>query len=155
MLRAIPFGWLLAFVAVPCLLLLAIAFSSSAEGVPPFAWGTLSLDAWATLTEDSFYLSAFLRSLRVAFITAALCLALAFPMALALARAPARWQPALVLAVLLPFWTGFLLRVCLMMLFAVCCLTNVEVYPTLEHSVLCRHINLLPPVPIRMTLQSI
>jgi putrescine transport system permease protein len=110
MLRAIPFGWLLAFVAVPCLLLLVIAFAALAEGVPPFAWGSLSLEALITLTEDGFYLAAFLRSLRVAFITAALCLALAFPMALALARAPARWQPVLVLAVLLPFWTGFLLR---------------------------------------------
>jgi putrescine transport system permease protein len=110
MLRALPFGWLLAFVAVPCLLLLAIAFAAPAEGVPPFVWGTLSLEAWATLTEDGFYLLAFLRSLRVAFTTATLCLVLACPMALALARAPARWQPALVMAVLLPFWTGFLLR---------------------------------------------
>ena len=110
MLRAIPFGWLLAFVALPCLLILVVAFAAPAEGVPPFAWGSWSLEAWATLTEDSFYLDAFLRSLRVAFTTAALCLVLAFPMALALARAPARWQPALVLAVLLPFWTGFLLR---------------------------------------------
>ena len=116
MLRLVPFAWLLAFVALPCALLLAIALAAPAEGVPPFTWpfGAAgwqgSLEAWATLVADDFYLAAFLRSLRVAGTTAALCLALAFPMALALARAPARWQPVLLLAVLLPFWTGFLLR---------------------------------------------
>jgi putrescine transport system permease protein len=111
MVRLIPFAWLLLFVAAPCLLVAGIAFAPAAEGVPPFVWPGFSLEAWRTLTADDFYLRAFLRSLRVAFLTAALCLALAYPMALALARAPARWQALLLGAVLLPFWTGFLLRV--------------------------------------------
>jgi putrescine transport system permease protein len=110
MLRALPFAWLLLFVAAPAALLLGIACTESTDGVPPFAW-RFSLEAWATLTADGFYLAALLRSLWVAFTTAALCLLLAFPMALALARAPVRWQAPLLGAVLLPFWTGFLLRV--------------------------------------------
>ncbi len=115
-LRLVPFSWLLVFVAVPCAMLLAIACAEVAEGTPPFTWplGAAgwrgSLGAWETLTADDFYLAALLRSLWVAGLTGGLCLLLAFPMALALARAPARWQPALVMAVLLPFWTGFLLR---------------------------------------------
>jgi putrescine transport system permease protein len=117
MLRLIPFAWLLAFVAAPCLLLLAIAFAAGGEGVPPFTWPfgpegwRGSFEAWATLTADDYYLAAFLRSLRVAFLTAGFCLLLGYPMALAIARAPARRQPLLLGAVLLPFWTGFLLRV--------------------------------------------
>jgi putrescine transport system permease protein len=117
MLRLLPYAWLLAFVAAPCLLLLAIAFAAGAESVPPFTWPfgpegwRGSFEALATLTADDYYLAAFLRSLRVAFGTAALCLLLAYPMALAIARAPARRQPLLLMAVLLPFWIGFLLRV--------------------------------------------
>ncbi len=114
--RALTFGWLLGFVAAPCALVLVIAFAPSDAGVPPFLWPLGpqgwrgSLEAVATLTADDFYLRALLRSLWVAAQTAALGLALAYPMALAIARAPARAQPALLMAVLLPFWAGFLLR---------------------------------------------
>ncbi|WP_135468709.1 ABC transporter permease [Crenalkalicoccus roseus] len=121
LLLAPPFLWLLAFVAAPVAILLAIALAEPAMGVPPFtpplAWdgegprwrGTLL--SFAILAEDRFYLDAFLRSLRVAFLSALLCLLLAYPMALGILRArPSRRLPLLLL-VLLPFWTGFLLRI--------------------------------------------
>jgi putrescine transport system permease protein len=115
-----PFAWLLLFVAAPAAILLGIALAEPDAGVPPFvpplAWEG-GWPAWrgsgaslGTLTEDGWYAGAFLRSLRVAGLTGALCLVLAYPMALGIARArPSRRLPLLLL-VLLPFWTGFLPR---------------------------------------------
>lgn len=114
-------AWLLGFVAAPAAILLGIALAEADAGLPPFRaplafgrdgpeWQGTAAN-FLTVATDPYYLDAFLRSLRVAFATAALCLLLAYPMALAIARAaPARRVPLLLL-VLLPFWTGFLLRV--------------------------------------------
>jgi putrescine transport system permease protein len=108
-----PFLWLLALVAAPLLILGAIAVSSAAEGVPPLAlpaaWRGM-LDNAATLLGDPLYAEALLRALLVAAATGGLCLLLAYPMALAIARARPARRPVLLLLVLLPFWTGFLLR---------------------------------------------
>ncbi|NOG72511.1 ABC transporter permease [Roseicella sp. DB1501] len=112
-----PLLWLLLLVAAPVAILAGIALSESAAGVPPFrppftfdaGWqGTL--EPLRSLVADQYYLDAFLRSLLVAFATAACCLALAYPMALGIAASPARWQMPLASLVLLPFWTGFLPR---------------------------------------------
>ena len=56
-------------------------------------------------------LSSYLKSLQVAAISTAILLLIAYPVAYALARAPRRWQGLLVLLVVLPFWTSFLIRV--------------------------------------------
>lgn len=121
LLLAPPWLWLLLFVAAPVLILLAIGLAEPAEGVlpfvPPIGWEA-GHPVWqgsgasiVTLTEDDWYALAFLRSLRVAGMSAGLCLLLAYPMALGIARArPSRRLPLLLL-VLLPFWTGFLPRV--------------------------------------------
>ncbi|MBC7800597.1 MAG: ABC transporter permease [Gemmatimonadaceae bacterium] len=105
--------WLGLFVAAPVLMVAALSFSTSVPGVPPF---TPLLEApdpanYALLTEDAFYLDAALRSLAVAGVSSVLCLLLGYPMALAIARAPDRWRSLLLLGVMLPFWTGFLLRI--------------------------------------------
>ncbi|GGG22372.1 polyamine transporter PotH [Caldovatus sediminis] len=111
-------AWLALFVAAPALVLLGIALGEYDTGVPPFrpplgpggAWqGTLA--NFAAVATDPFYRDGFLRSLLVAFATAALCLLVGYPMALAMARAPEARRTPLLLAVLLPFWTGFLIRV--------------------------------------------
>jgi putrescine transport system permease protein len=120
LLIAPPLLWLLAFVAAPVLILLGIALAERAGGIPPFlppiawqggapAWQG-SLGNLAVLLEDPFYLAAVLRALGVAAATGALCLLLAYPLALGIARAPRRRQAGLLVLVLLPFWTGFLLR---------------------------------------------
>ncbi|MBO1074870.1 ABC transporter permease [Roseomonas marmotae] len=114
----VPALWLLGFVAAPLVLVLVLAISQSGSGVPPFVlpytaaggWQP-NWDAFGLLLEDDYYLSAFLRSLRVAGVTAALCLLLGFPMALGIARAARRWRMPLLMAVLLPFWTGFMPRI--------------------------------------------
>ena len=113
--------WLLCFVAAPAAILLAIALAEGDGGVPPFLTPVVIADGlplWrgtfanlALILTDGFYLQAFLRALRVAGVTAVLCLLLAYPMALGIARAaPGRRAPLLVL-LLLPFWIGFLIRI--------------------------------------------
>ena len=60
---------------------------------------------------DPLYRDALLRSFRVAGVSTLICLAMGFPVALAIARAAPRWQNVALLAIMLPFWTGFLMRI--------------------------------------------
>jgi putrescine transport system permease protein len=102
--------WLLVFVAAPAVILAALALAAPAAGIPPFTlgWNTASL---ATVVADPYYRTAFLASLRVAGLSAVLCLLLGYPMALAIARSPRRRRSLLLVLVIMPFWTGFLLRI--------------------------------------------
>jgi putrescine transport system permease protein len=121
LLIGLPALWLGLFFAAPFLIIGKIAFSEIADGIPPYApllrWHAdgptlaLNLGNLRTLFEDPYYLEAYLRSLRVAGLSALLCLAIGYPMALAIARAPERHRNALLVLVMLPFWTSFLLRV--------------------------------------------
>lgn len=110
LLLAPAWAWLLLFVAAPAGILVAIALAEADPGLPPFrlAW---SAAGFALLLEDSYYLDALLTALRVAGMTAALCLLLAYPMAMGIARAAPGRRVLLLAALMLPFWTGFLLRV--------------------------------------------
>ncbi|MBC9206010.1 ABC transporter permease subunit [Roseomonas aerophila] len=116
----VPALWLAGFVALPLLVVLLLSIAQPGPGVPPFllpfAWdGGLVLrpnwEPFGLLVADDYYVSAFLQSLWVAGGTAGLCLLLGFPMALGIARAKPHWRAPLLMAVLLPFWTGFLPRV--------------------------------------------
>ena len=71
----------------------------------------LSLDNYATLVSDGLYASSYLKSLEVAAISTAILLALGYPVAYGMARMARRWQGLLVVLVVLPFWTSFLIRV--------------------------------------------
>ncbi|MDW8443548.1 MAG: ABC transporter permease subunit [Acetobacteraceae bacterium] len=119
---ALPFLWLGLFFLAPFLIVAKIALSEGALGIPPYApvlrWTdqgvltiVLNLGNLATLVSDPFYLEAYLRSLRVAAISGMLCLLIGYPMAYAIARAPERRRNLLLMLVVLPFWTSFLLRV--------------------------------------------
>jgi putrescine transport system permease protein len=119
---ALPAAWMLLFFVAPFAIVLSIGFAEPAEGIPPYAPllrpadGALpalhlNLDNFRLLFQDPFYIEAVLRSLRVAAISATLCLLIGYPMALATARAPEAWRNTLLLLVILPFWTSFLLRV--------------------------------------------
>ncbi|CAH2601450.1 putrescine ABC transporter membrane subunit PotH [Rhodovastum atsumiense] len=103
-------GWLLAFVAMPGLMLAVIALAQSSDGIPPFVPG-VNGGNFATLLTDPYYRDAFLASLRVSALSAGLCLLIGYPMALAIARSAPKRRPLLLLLVMLPFWTGFLLRI--------------------------------------------
>jgi len=106
-------AWLLLFVAAPVVIVLALSFSTSIAGVPPYTPLLQDPDGtnYDTLVADFYYGSAALQSFGLALTTTILCLMMGYPMALAIARAPERWRSLLLLLVMLPFWTGFLLRV--------------------------------------------
>ena len=104
----LPSAWLLLFVAAPAAMLAVIALAVPREGVPPY---TLALDLTATAgLLDPFYLHALAGSLAMAVAAALGCLAIGYPMALALARTDPARRATLRILVMLPFWSGMLLR---------------------------------------------
>jgi putrescine transport system permease protein len=72
---------------------------------------TIKFGNYISLTQDSLYFNAYLSSIKIAGITALICLVIAYPFAYFMARSPADRRPALLMLVMLPFWTSFLLRV--------------------------------------------
>jgi putrescine transport system permease protein len=115
-----PFLWLLVFVLLPALVVLAISFAEPRIGAPPFmpplSWDggvhlSVTLDNYLRLFTDRLYADAFLSSIRIAAVSAFITLLIAYPMAYAIARAGERARPALLMLVVLPFWTSFLIRV--------------------------------------------
>jgi putrescine transport system permease protein len=107
---ALPVLWLILLLAAPLGIVLLIAFALPADGVPPYSLGFTLDNLWLVAT-DPLYRDALSRSLRVAGVSTCVCLVMGFPMALAIARAAPRWRNPLLLAVMLPFWTGFLMRI--------------------------------------------
>jgi putrescine transport system permease protein len=107
---AISWIWLLLFLLAPICIVVLIALAAPADGVPPYVIG-LTMDNLATVVTDPLYRTALLLSLKVAAISTSVCLLAGYPMALAIALAPERWRNTLLLAVMLPFWTGFLMRI--------------------------------------------
>lgn len=101
--------WLLLCVAAPFAILLAIALAVPADAVPPFVLGWHG-GSFALALGDPLYRDALWGSVRIALLTAGLCLLVGYPMALAIARAPERLRPVLRALVVLPFLAGVLLR---------------------------------------------
>ena len=119
---ASPYLWLLFFFLVPFVIVLKISVAEVQLAIPPytplFAWpegGSFELfavgDNYRLLIEDSLYIRAYANSLKIAAISTAIALLVGFPIAYAMARAPRAWQASLVMLVILPFWTSFLIRV--------------------------------------------
>lgn len=124
--RLPPLLWLSAFFLLPVAITLKISLSEPATAIPPYlpvfdwqggieGWSSfleaLNLDNYATLAADTLYRDAALGSLTYAAASSVILVALGTPLAYALARAPARWQPLLVALVVVPFWTSFLIRI--------------------------------------------
>nr|WP_205762478.1 ABC transporter permease subunit [Magnetospirillum aberrantis] len=118
----IPYVWLLLFFLVPLLIVAKISISEIRVGVPPyeplleFADGAFigvraTVTNFVLLFEDDLYVSAYFQSLTIAGVSTLLCLLIGYPMALAIARARPERRPPLLLLVILPFWTSFLIRV--------------------------------------------
>lgn len=114
----IPYFWLLVFFAIPFAIILKISFADPLIGQPPFTplydadQGIyLTADNYRFLTEDDLYWVSYLKSIRIALVSTVLCLLLGFPMAYGIARARDAVRNLLLLLVILPFWTSFLLRV--------------------------------------------
>ena len=120
---ATPYFWLLALFLVPFAIVLKISLSDAAIARPPyfpqFDWAEgiraflseLDFENFVFLTEDDLYWKAYLSSLKIALISTVLTLLVGYPMAYGMARAPQEWRPTLMMLVILPFWTSFLIRV--------------------------------------------
>jgi len=119
---AMPYLWLLVFFLVPFAIVLKISLADPLVAQPPFSdffdWSgstgrrvLATLDNYRFLLEDQLYLVSYLNSIKIALISTGLCLLLGFPMAYAIARSPYPLRNLLLLLVILPFWTSFLLRV--------------------------------------------
>jgi putrescine transport system permease protein len=120
---AVPYLWLLLFFLVPFLIVLKISFAEFAPlGRPPYEPiarflenGALQINilfgSYDYLLHEPLYVSAWLYSLKVAFFSTVLCLLVAYPMAYAIARSTPASRNVLLLLIILPFWTSFLLRV--------------------------------------------
>ncbi len=112
---ATPYGWLLLFFFVPFLIVVAMSFARRAELSPPIAfldaWPYIRWDNYARLFTDTLYIRAYLTSLWNAATATVLCLLVGYPMALGMTRVSKSWRNILLMLVVLPFWTSFLLRV--------------------------------------------
>jgi putrescine transport system permease protein len=118
---ALPYAWLALFFLVPFAIVLKISLAEQAIGVPPytplFATGEdgtrlqATIGSYLFLFGDSLYLRAYLNAIKFAGVATLCCLLLGYPMAYGIVRAPRAWRGMLLLMVILPFWTSFLIRV--------------------------------------------
>ncbi len=119
---SVPYVWLLAFFLIPFIIVLKIALAEADIAQPPYTplWEwiegqylnvKINLGNFAFLIQDSLYWKAYLNSVKVALISTAFCLLLGYPIAYGIARARPAHRTILLMLVILPFWTSFLIRV--------------------------------------------
>ncbi|MCF8480500.1 MAG: ABC transporter permease subunit [Rhodospirillum sp.] len=118
---AIPLVWLIVFFLIPFLVVGKLSLSEAAIALPPYSplmeWidGVLSIhlnfNNFLFLADDSLYLNAYVESAKIAAVSTFFTLLIAYPMAYMIARAPDHRRHLLLMLVVLPFWTSFLLRV--------------------------------------------
>ena len=118
---AVPFRFLLLFFMLPFLVVMKISVASSRLGVPPYGDLTklvgdkltlhLDFSSYIAVLTDSFYFSSYVNSVRVAFFTTLACLLIGYPTAWLIARASPNRRQLLMMGVILPFWTSYLVRV--------------------------------------------
>ena len=118
---ALPYAWLALFFLVPFAIVLKISLAQTAIGIPPYTplieagadgWHSAATgDNYARLVGDDLYALACLNAVKFAAFSTLGCLLLGYPLAYGIVRAPARHRGVLLLLVILPFWTSFLIRV--------------------------------------------
>ena len=126
LIAALPYLWLIAFFFAPFLIVVKISLSQTAIAQPPYTpvldlaagWAglrafleELSLSTYALLVGDDIYFFSYLKSLQVASLSTLVLMLIGLPIAYGMARAPGRAQPILLVLMILPFWTSFLIRV--------------------------------------------
>jgi len=119
---AAPALWLTIFFLFPLLIVLQVSLSASAIAIPPYlpilttdargtVQATLHLSNFLRLFQDSLYIVSYINSLKIAAISTVLTLLVGYPVAYFIARASDRWRNILLMLIVLPFWSSFLLRV--------------------------------------------
>ena len=115
----IPYGWFILLVAIPLMIVMKISLSemeatsvsnmiSWTNGLPTLK---LNFANYQFIFSDALYVKTYISSLKYALITTLICLAIGYPFAYFMARAPKHMQPTLLMLIMLPFWTSFLLRI--------------------------------------------
>ena len=115
----IPMGWFILLVAIPLLIVMKISLSemqatsisnmiSWTNGLPTLK---LNFANYQFIFSDALYVKTYISSIKYALITTLICLAIGYPFAYFMARAPKHVQPTLLMLIMLPFWTSFLLRI--------------------------------------------
>jgi len=123
---AVPYLWLAAFFLVPFAIVFRLSLSDDVLAQPPYAplldvsagWNGLrefisglDLENYAFVLSDSLYVEAYWQSIWIAGLSTVILMIVGFPVAYGMARAPQSWRPLLLMLVILPFWTSFLIRV--------------------------------------------
>jgi spermidine/putrescine transport system permease protein len=111
-----PLLYLVVFFAVPSLIMVLASFRTPGEfgGLAPLVEDgklDLNLDSYARFVTEPIYAEIFLKSIWYATLTTLFCLTLAYPLAALIARSPKRYRDLLLLLVILPFWSNFLIRI--------------------------------------------
>ncbi|MEQ8896456.1 MAG: ABC transporter permease subunit [Roseovarius sp.] len=122
----VPYLWLVALFLVPFLIVLKISLSDIALAIPPYTptldlsagwqgvkdfFAALDFENFEFLTTDDLYWKAYLSSVKIAAIATFITLCVGYPIAYGMANAPDHWRATLMMLVILPFWTSFLIRV--------------------------------------------
>lgn len=123
----IPYIWLLIFFVLPFLIVLKISFSVTETSIPPYAptfdlfgeglaaswekFQVFTTENYKRLVESDTYWGSYLSSVWIAFFATLMTLLIGYPLAYGMARAPEHWRPMLLMFIILPFWTSFLIRV--------------------------------------------
>jgi putrescine transport system permease protein len=123
---AVPYLWMLIFFLVPFFIVFKISLSEAEISIPPYTpvfdftegWDAikakiaeLDFEKYRFIFSDELYMAAYWSSIKIAAVSTFLTLLIAYPLAYGMARAPKEWQPTLMMFVILPFWTSFLIRV--------------------------------------------
>lgn len=122
----VPYLWLTFFFLIPFLIVFKISLSDDQVAQPPYVpvfdpskgiaglrelLGAFDFENYRLVLSDSLYLTSYLQSLWVAGLSTLILLLIGYPIAYAMSRAPVSLRPVLLMLVILPFWTSFLIRV--------------------------------------------
>ncbi len=119
---AAPYIWLLLFFLIPFFIVFKLSLSDMARAMPPYVpvfdmsglanfFSQLDFENYTFLLSDPLYINAYTSSLKIAAVATMFTLLVGYPIAYGMARAPREWRPTLMMLVILPFWTSFLIRV--------------------------------------------
>lgn len=118
-----PFLWYLIFFILPCIILLKVSLSESQLSIPPFSTifsydfknnilnGNFNIWNYLVLFKDSMYVNSFISSFTIALSASLLALLIGYPMAYAITKSDQKIQNILLMLIVMPFWTSFLIRI--------------------------------------------
>lgn len=103
------FLWLLLFFALPLVIIVVYSFMTN-DALGRVVYQP-TLDNYITIFTQSLYINAYWRSIWTSVLTTVICLLIGYPLAVFIARSPQQWRMPLLMLILIPFWTNFLVRI--------------------------------------------